>query len=116
VLLVFFIPALILTLRIDMSTAAPLSSVASPQTEVRTPENVRPKHVAYVENPMIKTPVTPAASWWSSLFGPKLNGSKPNPKPFTPVVPQGAAGGGRRRRSVKKTHRKKRAKKTRRRH
>ncbi len=103
-----------------MSSAAPLSSVAPPPTEVRRPENVIPKNAAYVENPMRKPaekpPVKPAeqsegSGWFSSLFG-----SKPNPKPFTSVVPQGAAGGGRRRRSGKKTHRKKRAKKTRRRH
>ena len=102
-----------------MSTAAPLSSVAPPQTEVRKPENVRPKNAAHVQNPMIepaekpavKPEEKPAASWFSSLFG---SGEKP--PQFTPVVPPGAAGGGRRRRSGKKTHRKKRAKKTRRRH
>jgi len=99
-----------------MSTAAPLSSVAPPPTEVRKPENVRPENAAYVQNPMRKPAENPAeqsegSGWFSSLFG-----SKPNPKPFTSVVPKGVAGGGRRRRSGKKTHRKKRAKKTRRRH
>ena len=62
---VYFIAALILTLRIDMSSAAPISSVP-PQSVAPTVN--KPGNVSYANNPMFGKPAVKQAGMFDWLF------------------------------------------------